>query len=664
MIPKYFRSLDPTGKCPLAVSKEIVKETSNTACPCGDANCLAEREYVGLIEGISNGRSKLVYTLAGVAGVLTLLILLLVGGNKVKQTIAGFEERLVPLQTELEKLESQSKGSSQTKGRPVDLKGVENSVIDLQRSADQAIASKDATQVAQVRTKVLARFASLQSMASTVGAPQSGSGALVVNAKGLAQKFDDLRDDSESILAEMMARHPADAPLCDDFLSNVDDGQKRVRRLIANVSSETNSSETKGIKAALDRNLKKLETVRANLDRFSPPPPMPFESDDADLVILAAGDNAGDLAAPLVAGWSGGTVIPGSDGAFYISGGSKGKLIVRPVTPDEGFAALADGKAAIFFSDQSPDASELGRIGSGIQENRSVAEVVALDAMTLLVNPTNSVSQIVVAEKLPLRVEAGDESSNVRRKAEHFEFPLVGSGISSGEESALKNSDAISLGLYHKEGVNIRAKRLAVRATQQTAALKPSPFAIATEDYLYSFRIVAWTPPNAAASAMALVKFATSNEGQEIISKQGYVDLRLTGSQEEVPPEILAALGSAMGSKTVSSAIRISTNIRFETGKAHLDLKAQADIERLPQFAFEKYPSYKVVILGFTDGDGGHEINMPLSKERASVVAQELRRSKVDATSSGLGSMFPVDSNETYAGKAKNRRAEVWVARP
>jgi outer membrane protein OmpA-like peptidoglycan-associated protein len=93
-------------------------------------------------------------------------------------------------------------------------------------------------------------------------------------------------------------------------------------------------------------------------------------------------------------------------------------------------------------------------------------------------------------------------------------------------------------------------------------------------------------------------------------------------------------------------------------------LKALADLERLPRFVFEKYPSHKVVILGFTDSTGGAEVNLPLSKERAQAVSNELIRSKVDAQSAGLGPVFPVDSNDTESGKAKNRRAEVWVVRP
>jgi phosphate transport system substrate-binding protein len=293
-----------------------------------------------------------------------------------------------------------------------------------------------------------------------------------------------------------------------------------------------------------------------------------------------------------------------------------------------------------------------------------VAEVIALDALTLLVHPDQTTSQINVSSPMPLRVAAGPVDSPIRLRAIDFGLAVGNATELSGDAAALADINLIGVGFYHKEGENLRAKRLAVQAAEGTLALKPSPFAIATEDYLYSFRIVAWTPSNASEAAMKWIKFATSNEGQAVVAKQGFVDLRLTGQQENVPSEILAALGAAIGSPSVGSALRLSTNFRFETGKAALDLKALADLERLPRFVFEKYPSHKVVILGFTDSTGGAEVNLPLSKERAQAVSNELIRSKVDAQSAGLGPVFPVDSNDTESGKAKNRRAEVWVVRP
>jgi phosphate transport system substrate-binding protein len=229
----------------------------------------------------------------------------------------------------------------------------------------------------------------------------------------------------------------------------------------------------------------------------------------------------------------------------------------------------------------------------------------------------------------------------------------------------MQDRNVLACGLYHLEGKNLRAKRLAVKASKDSFALKPSPFTIATEEYLYSYRIVAWTHSNPDQLALDLVAFITSDPGQGAVKQSGFVDLRLViDDGRNVDPAKLAALGEAIGSKTISDSRRLSTNIRFEVNDAQLDLKAQSDLERITRSAASDYPKHTVVILGFTDSSGGPTINQPLSVKRAEAVAAELRRSKVDARSNGLGALFPIDNNETEAGRARNRRAEVWVVKP
>jgi phosphate transport system substrate-binding protein len=270
-----------------------------------------------------------------------------------------------------------------------------------------------------------------------------------------------------------------------------------------------------------------------------------------------------------------------------------------------------------------------------------------------------------IGEAVPLRLAAGPAGSSLRQRADRFGISSPDALDVGGEQAALSDPSLLALGLYHQEGTNLRAKRLAVKSSPESLALKPSPFTIATEDYRFSYRIVAWTSSQPTPEALSLVKFVTSNDGQTIVAERGFVDLRLRPPPEEqVSLEILAALGAALGVDRVSSAIRLPINFRFEVGEAALDLKAQADLERLPRFVADSYATHKVVILGFTDSSGPAELHTPLSKKRAEAVSIELRRSKVDTRSGGLGPAFPVDTNDTPAGKEKNRRAEVWVAKP
>lgn len=664
MIPRFFRCGDQSKKCPLAVTREIIKDQPGFACPCKNEGCSLHREDVGLVDGLTNGRSKLVYIGAAGVAIMLLLVFILGGGDPAEKALAELRARLSPLESELQQLELKSKGSGSIESQSPDPKPLESAASALEKQATDAIGSKDPMQVASIQKRITAHLATVRGVIESLDRPKEGSGVIAADAKSLVSKFTRLEDDAELRLEPVITSSPQSAEVCEDFLTQVSDCQARARRLGSPGTPSGPSPESKAIRQSLNQILARLQATQEKLDKFAPPPPLPFQPDEADLVIAASGNLAGDLAAPMAAAWSDGEVIPAADGNFYLTGSNGKRILVKPATGSSGFKMLAEGQCAVFFADRSPSGTDLAGFGSDFRESRSVAEVVALDALTLLVHPDNPATSVTVGTDIPFRIAAGPANSALREKATQFGLPVSGAGEASGEDAALADRNLMSLGLYHEEGANLRAKRLAVQATAETLALKPSPFTIATEDYLYSFRIVAWTAPKAVDEALQLVKFATSNEGQEVVAKQGFVDLRLIGSQGDVPPEILAALGAAIGSDTISSAIRLSTNFRFEVGKSLLDLKAQADLERLPRFVFEKHPTHKVVILGFTDSDGGPEINMPLSKDRAEAVSTELRRSKVDARSAGLGPVFPVDTNATEAGKTKNRRAEVWAVRP
>lgn len=663
MIPKYFRCSDPAKKCPLAVKREIIKDGPRFACPCNNAQCQDSRRPVSFVDGITNGRAKLFYV-AVVVFILSLLVLLtLGGGNPVLQKIAELRQRLEPLASELQTLEAKVKPSGTAPDLP-DLKPLDASVAELQSAAQRAIADKNTLGVANLQKRLVEQKVRVRTTLETLDPPRQGQGAIAADARSLLGKFVQLQEDAELSLDGAIAKDPAVASLAEDFLAEIQMQSARARRLASPAATTPPPSASQAHRDQLGQIQQRLESTEKLLNSFAPPPPLPFPPDQADLVIAGPEHLAKDLAAPLVAAWSSGEVIASGDGNHYLIAKDGRKILIKPSSVDNGFKMLAAGECAVLLSDRPATTAHLRTMGADYRESRSVAEVIALDALTLLVHPDQTTSQINISSPIPLRMAAGPENSPIRLRAMDFGLPVGNATELSGEAAALADINLIGVGFYHKEGENLRAKRLAVQAAEGTLALKPSPFAIATEDYLYSFRIVAWTPSKASEEAMQWVKFATSNEGQAVVAKQGFIDLRLTGQQEDVPAEILAALGSAIGSSSVSSALRLSTNFRFETGKATLDLKALADLERLPRFVFEKYPSHKVVILGFTDSTGGPAINLPLSKERAEAVANELRRSKVDAQSAGLGPVFPVDTNATESGKAKNRRAEAWVVRP
>ncbi|MCF0054847.1 OmpA family protein [Dyadobacter sp. CY356] len=70
----------------------------------------------------------------------------------------------------------------------------------------------------------------------------------------------------------------------------------------------------------------------------------------------------------------------------------------------------------------------------------------------------------------------------------------------------------------------------------------------------------------------------------------------------------------------------------------------------------------RLTIIGHTDADGSDDANLELSKRRAKAVAQALTTTfGIDSSrleTNGKGKSEPVDSNDTAAGKANNRRVE------
>ncbi len=71
-----------------------------------------------------------------------------------------------------------------------------------------------------------------------------------------------------------------------------------------------------------------------------------------------------------------------------------------------------------------------------------------------------------------------------------------------------------------------------------------------------------------------------------------------------------------------------------------------------------------VQILGFTDNTGSFSINQRLSGERADAVLSYLVNSGVSPTrlsAKGIPMADYVASNETEAGRAQNRRVEIYI---
>ena len=74
-----------------------------------------------------------------------------------------------------------------------------------------------------------------------------------------------------------------------------------------------------------------------------------------------------------------------------------------------------------------------------------------------------------------------------------------------------------------------------------------------------------------------------------------------------------------------------------------------------------------MTIIGHTDNTGGDQINQPLSLDRAAHTRDYLTARGVNPariTVEGRAAREPVASNDDPAGRARNRRVEIFVGEP
>ena len=114
------------------------------------------------------------------------------------------------------------------------------------------------------------------------------------------------------------------------------------------------------------------------------------------------------------------------------------------------------------------------------------------------------------------------------------------------------------------------------------------------------------------------------------------------------------------------TAIKVTfdSGILFGFNKTNLSESAKTS---LSQFAtsLRNNPETNVQIFGYTDNVGTRAANDKVSTERASVVKTYLVNSGVNSSrlsSQGMAWENPVASNDTEAGRAQNRRVEIYIS--
>lgn len=113
-------------------------------------------------------------------------------------------------------------------------------------------------------------------------------------------------------------------------------------------------------------------------------------------------------------------------------------------------------------------------------------------------------------------------------------------------------------------------------------------------------------------------------------------------------------------------ALRVTfdSGILFEFNKSNLNDVSKESLTDFSRILINN-PTMDVMIFGHTDNVGTLEANQKVSQDRADAVARYLRSQGVPAKQiiqiTGMNFSDPVASNDTAAGRAQNRRVEVYL---
>ena len=130
-----------------------------------------------------------------------------------------------------------------------------------------------------------------------------------------------------------------------------------------------------------------------------------------------------------------------------------------------------------------------------------------------------------------------------------------------------------------------------------------------------------------------------------------------------------ATAGTGIGiSQTTDNQLKVDipADVSFDVGRYAIKPNMRPVLDRLAS-TLNQHPVTTVTIIGHTDSTGSDAVNDPLSVNRAAATRDYLVQRGVSAQRiavDGRGSRQPVADNTTAAGRAMNRRVEIFIAEP
>ncbi len=145
----------------------------------------------------------------------------------------------------------------------------------------------------------------------------------------------------------------------------------------------------------------------------------------------------------------------------------------------------------------------------------------------------------------------------------------------------------------------------------------------------------------------------------------GYVWSKNMEDKKRAMEAATAGTGTVV-TQTADNQLKLSipNDISFDTGRSDIKANLRPILDQFAQ-GLSQQPSMEVRIVGHTDNTGSDAINNPLSVNRAQSARDYLVSRGVSSqriSIDGRGSREPIADNATEAGRARNRRIDIYLA--
>jgi phosphate transport system substrate-binding protein len=344
------------------------------------------------------------------------------------------------------------------------------------------------------------------------------------------------------------------------------------------------------------------------------------------------------------------------------------------------FRDLANDACDVGMASRRIHPDELERLASkGSMASAASEHVIGLDGIAVIVNPANPLDRLTKSQLAsvfdgetvswsgvggidgPIAVHSRDDRSGTYDTFKTLVLgarPLVPSAKRYESSDALADVVAGDVSAIGFVGLSsVRSAKAVMIQDGAALPLLPSPTTVATEEYPLSRRLYLYEPPGGPAAARRFVDFALSDEGQAIVARAGFVDLR-----PECDPNAAACPGCSAELRTAAdTACRLSMDFRFDPTTKQLDTRALRDLQRLGALlARGDYARRKVLLFGFGGAAGKRTEEEALGLAHAEMVAEQLRARGL-TVGAVRGFALPIAVGRDASEGDRSSRVEVWL---